>query len=108
MSLQLPTPLASYFEAQNAHDVDAMLLAFSDQASVRDEGRDMTGHVAIREWMDDTTRKYRVTVIPTSVGQADGKAIVTAQVSGNFPGSPAELRFHFKIVGEKIASLEIS
>ena|SRR5882762_8309502 len=107
MSLNLPTPLSNYFEAQNAHDVDAMLSAFSEEASVRDEGQDMIGRVAIREWMDETTRKYRVTVTPTGVSQVDGRAIVTARVSGTFPGSPVELRYHFAIVSEKISSLEI-
>ncbi len=58
--------------------------------------------------MDDTTRKYRVTVAPIGVDQADERTIVKAQVSGTFPGSPLELRYHFTITGEKIASREIS
>jgi hypothetical protein len=71
MSRDLPTPLSTHFEAKNAHDVDAMLSAFSDEALVRDEGLDMIGRVALREWMDDTTRKDRVTVTPTDVDRAD-------------------------------------
>jgi ketosteroid isomerase-like protein len=108
MSLDLPTPISNYFKATNAQDVDAMLSAFSDDASVRDEGRDMIGRAAIREWIDDTTRKYRVTLTPIGVHQADEKTIVTAQVSGTFPGSPIELRYRFTITGEKIARLEIT
>ena len=108
MSLNLPTPIASYFEAVNAYDVNAMLAAFSDGASVRDEGRDMTGRIAIREWIDDTTRKYRITVMPTGVDRADQRTILTVQVSGSFPGSPIQLRYHFIIIGEKIARLEIN
>jgi hypothetical protein len=49
-----------------------MLACFSEEALVRDEGRDMIGRVDILEWMGDTTRKYRVTVTPTAVEQADG------------------------------------
>ncbi len=56
MSLDLPTPISNYFKAVNAQDADAMLSAFSDDASVRDEGQDMIGRAAIREWIDDTTR----------------------------------------------------
>jgi hypothetical protein len=108
MSLDLPTVLSNYFKAQNAHDVDAMLSAFSDEASVHDEGQDMIGRAAIREWMDETTRKYRVTVTPTGVGQADERTIVTARVAGTFPGSPIELRYHFTIVSDRISSLEIN
>jgi ketosteroid isomerase-like protein len=108
MSLDLPTPVSNYFKAVNAQDVDAMLSSFSDDASVRDEGQEMNGRAAIREWIDDTTRKYRVTLMPTGVHQADERTIVTAQVSGTFPGSPVEVRYHFTITGEKIGRLEIT
>lgn len=103
----LPTPIATYFEAKNAHDIDAMLAVFSDQASVRDEGRDMVGHPAIRDWMEKTSRKYRVAVQPTAIDQPEAQSIVTATVSGTFPGSPVQLRFRFAIAGEKITHLEI-
>jgi ketosteroid isomerase-like protein len=108
MPPDLPTPLSNYFAAVNAYDVDAMLSAFSDDAAVRDEGRDMIGRAAIREWIDETTRKYRITITPIGVRQADERTIVTAQVSGSFPGSPTELRYHFTIIGDKIARLEIT
>jgi uncharacterized protein (TIGR02246 family) len=108
MSMDFPMPISNYFEAVNAKDVDAMLSAFSDDASVHDEGQEMNGRDAIREWVDDTTRKYGVTLTPTGVRQADERTIVTAQVSGTFPGSPIELRYRFTISGEKIARLEIT
>ena len=108
MSLDLPTPVSNYFKAVNAQDVAAVLSAFTDEASVRDEGQDMIGRAAIREWVDDTTRKYRVTVTPIGLSQADERTIVTARVSGTFPGSPIELRYHFTITGDKIARLEIT
>lgn len=107
MSLDLPTPVSKYFEATNAQDLDAMLSAFADDASVRDEGQDMIGS-AIREWIDDTTQKYRATVTPIGARQADERTIVTARVSGTFPGSPIELRYHFTITGERIGRLEIT
>ncbi|OFX04755.1 MAG: hypothetical protein A3D94_02630 [Alphaproteobacteria bacterium RIFCSPHIGHO2_12_FULL_66_14] len=103
----LPTPIAKYFEAKNLHAIDAMLATFSDLASVCDEGQEMVGHLAIRNWMEETTRKYRVTVTPTGVDQSDAKTIVTALVSGTFPGSPAQLRYHFTVAGEQITHLAI-
>ncbi len=108
MTPDLPAPLAGYFAAKNAHDVDAMLSSFAADASVKDEGQDMLGRPAIRAWMAETTRKYRVTVKPTAMTQADDAVLVTAQVSGMFPGSPVELRYRFKIAGGKISSLEIA
>ena len=103
----LPTPIAKYFEAKNAHDIDAMLAVFAEQASVRDEGHDMVGRLAIRAWMEETTRKYRVTVAPTAIDRSAAQEIVTASVSGTFPGSPVVLRYRFTIAGEKITHLEI-
>jgi ketosteroid isomerase-like protein len=107
MAITLPNPISTYFDATNAHDVDAMLATFAADALVHDEKQDFVGRVAIREWIDGTTRKYRVTATPTGVDQADNKTIVTAMVAGNFPGSPAELRYRFRINGEKITGLEI-
>ena len=57
--------------------------------------------------MEKTTSKYRVNVVPTAVRAEAGNTIVTAQVSGNFPGSPAELHYQFAIVDGKIARLSI-
>lgn len=107
MPLNLPTPIAKYFEAKNAHDFDAMLAVFSNRGSVRDEGRDMVGHSAIRNWMEETSRKYRVTVAPTAIDQSEAESIVTATVSGTFPGSPINLSYRITLVGDQITHLEI-
>jgi hypothetical protein len=39
--------------------------------------------------------------------QQDGKVVVPSRLTGNFPGSPVDLRFFFTLEGDKIASLEI-
>jgi hypothetical protein len=108
MSLNLPAPLADYFSAKNAHDIDAMLTCFAADASIRDEGKDLRGHTAIRAWIAETTGKYRVTVKPTALEQADGAVVVTALVSGAFPGSPIALRYLFGVDGNKISTLAIA
>jgi hypothetical protein len=36
-----------------------------------------------------------------------GKTVVTSRLTGNFPGSPVNLRFFFALDGDKIATLEI-
>ena len=36
------------------------------------------------------------------------QTIATAQVSGNFPGSPTQLRYNFTLKNSKIAALTIS
>lgn len=107
MATSLPAPLSAYFAAANDHDIDAMLAPFAEEAVVEDEGRLRRGRAAIRQWMDETTRKYGVTVEVLDVAQTESKTVVTGLVSGNFPGSPARLHYAFAIDGEKIARLEI-
>lgn len=107
MTQPLPQALAAYYAAKNQHDIDAMLASFSETAVVKDEGEEMRGLAEIRAWMEETTRKYRVTVEVRSVGQKDGTYTVAALVSGTFPGSPATLRYRFTLAGGRIAHLEI-
>jgi hypothetical protein len=107
MSVAMPAPLAAYFAAKNRHDVDAALAAFAETAVVEDEGQRRRGHAAIRAWLEETTRKYRPTVEVTGVSEAAGRTIVTGLVSGDFPGSPVELRFAFGLEGGRVTSLAI-
>lgn len=108
MSMELPEPVAAYFAANNLHDIDAMLAPFSETATVKDEGQERSGAAAIREWMEETTSKYRATVAVTGAVETDGKTVATGRVSGNFPGSPVDLRYAFTLSEEKISRLEIS
>jgi ketosteroid isomerase-like protein len=107
MPARLPEPLAAYYAAQNTHDIDAMMAAFAGGAVVKDEGKEHHGVKAVREWMEETTRKYRVTVEVADVAEAGGNTLVTGVVSGNFKGSPARLRYTFTLDRQKISRLEI-
>jgi hypothetical protein len=107
MSIDLPAPLADYFAAENANDPDALARCFVERGVVRDEGRTIRGLAAIKQWMDEAKRKYHHTVEPLDVVQRDGKTVVAAKVSGNFPNSPLDLEHIFGLEGGKIVSLEI-
>ena len=108
MSIDLPGPISAYFKAKNEHDIDAMLAPFDEDASVKDEGQEHHGRPAIRSWMEDTRRKYGVTVEVKDVTDRNGKTVVSGLVSGNFAGSPVLLDFAFMISGPKITRLEIA
>ncbi|MGZ8921555.1 MAG: hypothetical protein ACXW3L_11265 [Limisphaerales bacterium] len=43
---------------------------------------------------------------PLACEEKEGKTVVTCHLVGNFSGSPVDLRFFFKLEGDKIASLE--
>ncbi|WP_342362990.1 nuclear transport factor 2 family protein [Terrarubrum flagellatum] len=105
--MNISEPISNYFAAKNRKDIDGMLASFDANASVKDEGEEHRGLAAIRAWMEHTTRKYQVSAEIKDVTDDKGRLIVSALVSGDFPGSPAMLRYAFKLSGGKIARLEI-
>ena len=107
MAIHLPAPIDTYFASENARDTEGVDRCFAVDAIVRDEGRTVEGIAAIKAWRIETGRKYQHTVEPLSVIERDGKTVVTARVSGNFPGSPLDLDHIFELHGDKIVSLEI-
>jgi ketosteroid isomerase-like protein len=108
MSLELPAPISAYLAAKNAHDIDAMLAHFAADAMVHDEGEDHHGRDAIRDWIERATAKYAVTLEPVEVTPDSDSIIVRAKVSGHFPGSPIHLNYRFRLVGGRIAELDIA
>ena len=106
MSLDLPKPIAAYFSADKG-DGEAVVQCFADDAVVKDEGHTYRGTAAIRRWKTETTSKYEYTSEPFALEGQDGKIVVTSRLTGNFPGSPINLRYLFELLGDKIVSLEI-
>ena len=107
MSQTLPDAVEAYFRAYNAHDTDAASLCFTPDAIVRDDGEELSGMAAIREWIAASDEKYQATAQVTDSQEQGGETVVTGQVSGHFDGSPAELQFRFTLAGDKIAALTI-
>jgi hypothetical protein len=103
----LPKPIAIYIAAENGSDASLLEQCFAGNATVQDEGRTIKGLLAIKQWKSETRKKYQHTIEPLSCLQKDDQAIVTNQLTGNFPGSPIELEFVFTLHGDKIVSLEI-
>lgn len=106
--MQLTGPVSTYISGANAQDINAVTACFSEGAVVQDEGRTRQGIAAIREWVEEVSKKYHPTVEVIDVAETDGKIILRGRVSGNFPGSPIDLSYAFNLDGEKIARLEIS
>jgi hypothetical protein len=107
MTASLPPPLRDYFAATNAHDVAAMSAAFSEDASVRDEGSDHHGLTAIRAWMKETIEKYDYRVEPLESSRTGKMTSVLVSIRGRFPGSPVTVQYQFAVDGQKITFLEI-
>ena len=106
MTLELPGPIAAYFAADK-EDGEAVTGCFTEAAVVKDESRTYRGHAAIRHWKEEASARYQYTCEPLACEPSDGTVVVTSRLTGNFPGSPVNLRFFFVLEGDKIASLEI-
>lgn len=107
MSLSLPDPVSAYFKITNGEDIPHIVRVFSQDAVVVDEGRTHRGHGAIESWRREARKKYEYTVEPISASQEGDRLTVTANVVGNFPGSPVQLDHVFSLEGDQIKSLEI-
>jgi len=105
-SLNMPKPVAAYFTADKG-DGEAVSRCFTENAVVKDEGHTHKGRAAIIAWKTDASAKYEYTCEPIACEEKEGKMVVTSHLVGNVPGSPVDLRFFFKLEGDKIASLEI-
>lgn len=90
----IPSTVRRYFELAALPDQDPYFALFADDATVEDEGAEHHGIASIRAWrsgVPDVT--YTVTGVDLT---DDGATLATADISGDFPGSPVTLRFRFE------------
>ena len=104
--LNLPEPIVAYFAADKL-DTEAVVQCFTNDAVVKDEGRTYSGLPAIKQWKANASAKYTYTSEPFALEQKDNMTVVTSRLTGNFPGSPVDLRYFFRLEHGKIAALEI-
>ena len=104
--LSLPEPIEAYFEADRRGG-HAVARCFTNDGVVMDEGRTHTGLAAIEAWKTAATAQYSYVAEPFALEKKDRTYIVTSRVTGDFPGSPVDLRYTFTLERGKIASLEI-
>lgn len=105
-TLDLPEPIAAYFDADR-QDGQAVARCFTREGVVLDEGKTHAGPAAIAAWKNEASAKYAYTARPHTLDTQGRRYVVTSQVSGNFPGSPLDLRYTFVLERGKIASLEV-
>ena len=103
----LPEPIAAYFDADGRNE-QVVARCFTNEAVVKDEGKTHSGLAAIKAWKTAASAKYAYTSEPFALEQKGARFIVTTRLTGNFPGSPVDLRFAFRLERGKIASLEIT
>ena len=82
---------------------------FADDATVVDERETHHGRAAIRAWRVGPASRFAYTteILRTESDDPD-RHVVTARLTGNFPGSTVVLRHDFTLAGERIARLVIA
>jgi hypothetical protein len=104
--LNLPDPIAAYFEADR-RDARAVARCFTNEGVVTDEGRTHVGLASIEAWKTAASARFSYVTEPVALEKTDHMYLVITRVTGNFPGSPVDLRFTFALERGRIASLEI-
>ena len=84
-----------------------MVKCFTASAVVKDEGQTYIGREAIGLWRTEASAKYSYVSVPHTIVSDGDRTVVTSRLTGNFPGSPVDLRFFFLLKDDKIAQLEI-
>lgn len=107
MTIFLPDPITAHFAVDRAWRSE-VAACFTPDAVVTDENRAYRGRAEIERWKTEASSRYANLVItPTDIVERDGRAVVTANVSGDFASSPADLRVALVLAADGIATLEI-
>ena len=105
----LAAVVADHIAAVNAHDEDAIMATFADDALVNDAHREFWGTEAIRRWVAKEMTGDHVTIDVTEVIDHYGDTIVRGRYDGTFDKTnlPDELILtnYFTVRDGKIVSL---
>ncbi len=107
MKTKLPKLLEKYVQASNENNVKKFVSCFASSASVHDEGELRTGIDQISSWFVKTRRKYKFKTEPLHFEDHKDSAVLTARVTGDFPGSPINLSYKFRFKSGLIEELSI-
>jgi ketosteroid isomerase-like protein len=107
-TLTLPAAVTRFFAAANRHDADVAATCFTGDATVHDERCEHAGRDAIREWMRETSRKYRPAFTLMRAAREGDQVTLSVAVAGDFPGSPVTLDYEVRLRHGKIAALTIA
>lgn len=106
--MKLPNVVQELIKAQNNFDSVAYANLFSETGVAYDEGKTHTGRKEVEKWIAEANEKYKSVMEAVDYTQTGDKSILTANVSGTFPGSPTVMKFNFEINEGLIQSLKIT
>lgn len=104
--MNLPNIITTLVNAQNQYNSHSYAECFTDNAVVFDEGKTYNGKTEIENWISEANNEYKTIMKPLNYNEKEN--ILSAEISGTFPGSPAILKYHFELNNELIQSLKIT
>jgi hypothetical protein len=107
MTVSAPGAIDAYFRAIAEDDSDALIACFTHSAEVSDEGSVYRGPEEIRAWRERTRAAYRYTADVLRAERDGDRYVVTTRLTGDFPGSPLEVPYHFALRDGLISKLDI-
>jgi hypothetical protein len=106
--MKLPELVARFVETQNTFNSEAYVACFTETAIVHDEGKVHTGKEEIKAWIEHANEAYQTSMKPLDYEETGTRGVLTAEVSGTFPGSPFALKFHLGLKDGLIDSLKVT
>jgi hypothetical protein len=106
--MNYPKAIEDLIKAQNNFDSAAYAACFNESGMMLEEGKWYQGRTEIRQMIEHANEKYRSVMKPVSLTGPEASPVLSAEVSGTFPGSPAILKFHFELDGGLIQSLKVT
>ncbi|SFC65657.1 hypothetical protein SAMN05421747_11792 [Parapedobacter composti] len=106
--MNLPKVITDLVKAQDNFDSVAYANCFSDTAVVFDEENTYNGRKEIENWIANANEQFKTLMKPINFVAEEKTSILSAEISGNFDGSPIVLHYHFEIIDEQIQSLKIT
>lgn len=106
--MNLPEVIKDLVNAQNNFDSTAYANCFSETAIAFDEGKTHTGKTEIKNWIEESNKKYKSVMKPLEYTENGNASVLSAECSGTFEGSPIVLQFHFEIADGQIQHLKVT
>lgn len=107
----MPSSVASFIEAVNGQDLDAMMRTLSRDALVNDQLREFRGSPAIRGWAQAELISFMIRIDVVGATSDDTTCVVAANVDGTFDKrglpDPLILSFYFSLKANNIVQLII-
>ena len=103
---ELPAPVARVIEAVNAGATEAFLSEFAADGWIDDNGRQFSGHDAMRAWSDRELIGANTHFEVTGSERTDGGVAVDIEVASD--GFNGYSRFAFELDGEALRSMRIT